>query len=102
VADLDFQAETIKIERQWNAHTRSITPPKHESRRTIAMTEPVRARLLDLPRESEWVLQLGHQDGGRLVRALYGHPDAALARERTRRAFRSIAPVEPLPVAPAA
>jgi integrase len=152
--DLDFQAETILIARAWNAHTRTITPPKHESRRTIAMTEPVRARLLILPRESEWcfttlrrthytpssrcfhwnrvraaagmgnvplylatrhwfgwfalnvlelpphviALQLGHQDGGRLVRELYGHPDAALARERTRQAFRSIAPVEALPL----
>lgn len=43
-------------------------------------------------------LQLGHHDGGRLVRELSGHPDGALARERTRRAFRSIAPVETLPV----
>ena len=31
-----------------------VHPAKHESRRTIAMTEPVRERLLDLPRESEW------------------------------------------------
>jgi integrase len=117
------------------------------------MTEPVRERLLALPRESEWVfttvrghhytpstrnhhwnrvrssvglgsvslylatrhfygwyamnvlelpphviaLQLGHTDGGRLVRELYGHPDAALARARTREAFRSVAPVVALP-----
>lgn len=27
-------------------------------------------------------LQFGHQDGGELVRTLYGHPDAKLARER--------------------
>ena len=27
-------------------------------------------------------LHLGHTDGGRLVAELYGHPDAALARER--------------------
>lgn len=145
--DLDFTpgAETIRIERQWNAHTHTVTPPKHESRREIAMTEPVRERLAELPRESEWVfttirgnhyvpstrnhhwnrvrcgvglgrtpfylatrhwygwyalnvlelpphviaLQLGHQDGGRLVRELYGHPDAALARQRTREAFKS-------------
>ena len=38
-------------------------------------------------------LQLGHQDGGRLVRELYGHPDAAIARERTRQAFRDVMPV---------
>ena len=38
-------------------------------------------------------LQLGHQDGGKLVRELYGHPDAAIARERTREAFRSTAEV---------
>jgi integrase len=155
--DLDFQAEEIRIERQWNAHTRTITPPKHESRRTIAMTEPVRARLLDLPRESEFVfttirqthytpssrcfhwnrvraaagmgnvplylatrhwfgwyalnvldlpphqiaLQLGHQDGGRLVRELYGHPDAAIARERLREAVRSMPRIAALPIAAA-
>jgi integrase len=156
--DLDFQAETIRIERQWNAKVRKITPPKHGSRRTAAMTEPVRERLLALPHESEWVFttlrghhytpstrshhwnrvrctaglgdvdlytatrhyfgwyalnvldlpphviaqQLGHQDGGRLVRELYGHPDAALARERTRQAFREIALVEALPSRPEA
>jgi integrase len=150
--DLDFSAETITITRQWNAKVRSITGPKHDSRRVIAMTEPVRECLADLPRESEWVfttlrgshytpssrcfhwnrvraaaglgnttlylatrhyfgwyalnvlelpphviaLQLGHEDGGRLVRELYGHPDAAIARERTREAFRSVAPVAPL------
>jgi hypothetical protein len=38
-------------------------------------------------------LQLGHEDGGRLVRELYGHPDAAMARERTRQALRSVAQV---------
>jgi hypothetical protein len=41
-------------------------------------------------------LHLGHDDGGQLVRELYGHPDAALARERTREAFRSIASVSTL------
>jgi integrase len=152
--DLDFTpgAECIQIDRQWNAHTHTITPPKHDSRRTIAMTAPVRDRLLGLPRESEWVfttlrgnhytpstrshhwnrvrcsvglgtkalylctrhwfgwyalnvlelpphqiaLQLGHDDGDRLVRALYGHPDAAIARERLREAVRSMAPVTAL------
>lgn len=43
-------------------------------------------------------LQLGQQDGGRLVRDLYGHLDAAMARERTREAFRSVAPVQALRV----
>jgi integrase len=153
--DLDFQAETIRVERQWNVKLAKITGPKHDSRRTIAMTEPVRERLLDLPRESEWVfttirgthytpssrcfhwnrvraavglgntslylatrhfygwyalnvlelpphviaLQLGHVDGGALVRELYGHPDAAIARERTREAFRSTTRVTALPTA---
>jgi hypothetical protein len=116
------------------------------------MTEPVRARLLELPRDSEWVfatlrsmhytpssrcfhwnrpraaagmgnvplylatrhwfgwyalnvldlpphqiaLQLGHEDGGRLVREPYGHPDAAIGRERLREAVRSTTPVTTL------
>jgi integrase len=156
--DLDFMAEEVQIERQWNAKTATITEPKHGSRRVVAMTEQVRERLLALPRESEWVfttirgthytpssrcfhwnrvrcaagigatslylatrhyfgwyalnvldlpphviaLQLGHTDGGRLVRELYGHPDAAMARERTREAFRSVAPVAALPESRAA
>lgn len=53
--DLDFQARTILIERQWNAKVRKLTIPKHGHIRTIAMTDPVYERLLTLPRESEWV-----------------------------------------------
>jgi integrase len=150
--DLDFDADTIRVERQWNVKVRKITAPKHGSRRTIAMTAPLRARLLALPHEADHVfatvrgghytpssrnhhwnrvraaaglgttslylatrhyfgwyalnvldlpphviaLQLGHTDGGRLVRELYGHPDAALARERVRDAFRAVTGVGPL------
>ncbi|WP_037499248.1 tyrosine-type recombinase/integrase [Solirubrobacter soli] len=154
--DLDFTpgAETIRVERQWNVKAKKITPPKHGSAGTIAMVEPLRDRLLALPRESEWVFttlrghhyvpstrshhwnrvrcgiglgatalysatrhyfawyllnvaelpdhvvasQLRHTDGGTLVRELYGHPDAAMARERIRAAFRTVAPVVALPV----
>jgi integrase len=53
--DVDFAADSIRIERQWNAKVRKMTGPKHGSRRTVAMTEPVRARLLELPPESEYV-----------------------------------------------
>jgi hypothetical protein len=52
--------------------------------------------VLDLP-PHQIALQLGHQDGGRLVRELYGHPDAAIARERLREAVRSMPPVVSLP-----
>jgi hypothetical protein len=45
--------------------------------------------------------QLGHRDGGKLVRTLYRHPDAALARERVREAFRQ-APPAPVPLVVAA
>jgi integrase len=37
-------------------------------------------------------LHFGHQDGGELVRRLYGHPDAGRARERVREAFRQAPP----------
>jgi integrase len=150
--DLDFQAGEIRIERQWNVKTSTITTPKHGSSSTIAMTEPVKDHLLQLPRESEWTfttirgghytpssrnhhwnrvrcavglgnlslylatrhyfgwyalnvlelpphviaLQLGHADGGGLVRKLYGHPDAIIARDRIREAFRETAAVSPL------
>ena len=151
---IDFQAETILVDRQWNAKVRKFTPPKHGVKRTIALTAPARERLLSLPRESEFAfptlrgthytpsarsphwnrvrctaglgnvdlyvasrhyfgwyawnvleldvrdiaLHFGHQDGGELVRKLYGHPDAALARERVREAFRQAPPV-PVPLA---
>ena len=150
---IDFQAETILVDRQWNAKVRKFTPPKHGVKRTIALTAPARDRLLRLPRESEFAfptlrgthytpsarsphwnrvrctaglgnvdlyiasrhyfgwyawnvlgldardiaLHFGHQDGGELVRKLYGHPDAALARERVREAFRQ-APRAPVPL----
>lgn len=42
-------------------------------------------------------LHFGHQDGGELVRKLYGHHDARLARERVREAFRQ-APTRPVPL----
>jgi integrase len=42
-------------------------------------------------------LHLGHDDGGELVRNLYGHPDAAIARTMTRDGFagvgRTITPI---------
>jgi hypothetical protein len=46
-------------------------------------------------------LHFGRQDGGELVRKLYGHPDARLARERVRQALRQ-APPRPVPLAVAA
>jgi integrase len=42
-------------------------------------------------------IQFGHQDGGELVRKLYGHADARLARERIREAFMR-APAAPIPL----
>ena len=48
----------VRIERQWNAKLRKVTLPKHDHVRTIAMTDPVRGRLLDLPRESELLLTM--------------------------------------------
>jgi integrase len=55
--DLDFTPdnESIRIDRQWSPKERRIKEPKHGSAGTIAMVEPLRDRLLALPRESEWV-----------------------------------------------
>jgi hypothetical protein len=52
--------------------------------------------VLELPAHTI-ALQLGHVDGGVLVRRLYGHPDAAIARERIREPFRQTAQVKALP-----
>jgi hypothetical protein len=56
-SDLDFtpEGECIHIEQQWNVKVRKFTPPKHGSRREVAMVARVGDRLLDLPRESEFV-----------------------------------------------
>jgi integrase len=43
-------------------------------------------------------LHFGHQDGGELVRKNYWHPDARIARDRVRAAFRQ-APAPPVPLA---
>ena len=51
---IDFQAGTIVVDEQWNAKTQAFTPPKHGYVRTIALTDPARERLLELPRESEF------------------------------------------------
>jgi integrase len=52
--------------------------------------------VLELP-DHVVAAQLRHDDGGTLVRELYGHPDAARARERIRAAFRAAAQVRALP-----
>ena len=51
---IDFQAETILVDRQWNAKVRKFTRPKHGVTPTIALTNPARRRLLSLPQESEF------------------------------------------------
>jgi integrase len=50
--------------------------------------------------ERDIALHFGHQDGGELVRKLYGHADARLARERVRQAFKR-SPTPPVPLAKA-
>lgn len=58
VSALDFTPgnETIHVRQKWNPKTRKIDPyAKHQSQRHIAMTAPVRERLLALPRESAYV-----------------------------------------------
>lgn len=51
--------------------------------------------VLELP-PHQIALQLGHTDGGILIRQTYGHPDAAIARERIREAFKETSLVTPL------
>ena len=59
--------------------------------------EPLDVGTLELDAR-DIALHFGHRDGGELVRKLYGHPDAGLARERVREAFRQ-APTAPIPLA---
>lgn len=56
--------------------------------------------VLELP-DHVIALHFGHRDGGKLVRELYGHPDAKIGRERVRQAFEQ-APPAPVPLVAAA
>ena len=150
---IDFQAETVLVDEQWNVKARKFTGVKWHHERTIALTEPARDRLLSLPHESEFAfttlngshytpssrawhwnrvraaaglgnmelyvatrhyfgwyafnvlglpdkdiaLHLGHKDGGKLVRTLYGHPDEKMAADKIREAYRT-RPAAPIPL----
>lgn len=52
---VDFQADTILVDEQWNARSQKFTDPKHHYIRTIALTEPAKERMLEIPHESEFV-----------------------------------------------
>jgi integrase len=52
---IDFQAETVLIDEQWNVKQRAFTLPKHGQVRKPGLTDPAATRLLSLPRESEFV-----------------------------------------------
>jgi integrase len=52
--DIDYARRVIRVERQWNAKVRKFTEPKY-GKRTIALTDPARERLVSLPVESEFV-----------------------------------------------
>jgi integrase len=51
--------------------------------------------VLELPAE-DVAIALGHEDGGTLVRTLYGHRDRRLARDRVREAYKRETGVTPL------
>jgi hypothetical protein len=59
------------------------------------------SRAVALPRESEFAFTTlrgnHHRPSSRFVRKLYGHPDAVLARERIREAYRQV-PTAPVPI----
>ena len=52
---LDLDAGTLMIDQQWSAKGARIKEPKHGSVRKLPMVPIVRERLLELPRESEFV-----------------------------------------------
>ena len=89
--DLDFTpgAETIRIERQWNVKARKLTDAQAWLAGVIAMVEPLRDRLLDLPRESEWVFTTlrGHHYTPS-TRAPIGTASAARSGSARRRSTR--------------
>jgi integrase len=146
---VDFGANRIFVQEQWNVKTRSFELPKNGKTRLILLTPQARAALLRAPKDSKYcftnlrgnhwtpsarnhhwdrvrtrmgwlekdsrvalylatrhfagwflynvlelpaedvAIQLGHEDGGELVRVLYGHRDRARTLARIERAFAS-------------
>jgi integrase len=52
---VDFDAGTLMIDQQWSAKGARFKEPKHGSTRKLPIVPVVRDRLLELPRESEFV-----------------------------------------------
>ena len=78
-----------QINAAWKAkHGRKVTP--HELRHACATLLLERGLT-----PADVAQQLGHQDGGRLVSVLYGHPDEGRARERMRFAFSDLGSRDP-------
>jgi hypothetical protein len=50
---------------------------------------PYALNVLDMA-PHEIALQFGHDDDGELVRTLYGHPDAGIARAKARERFANV------------
>jgi integrase len=149
--NVDFRRGRIRVREQFNARSRTFTPPKNGKARDAVLTPPARDALQALARESEFcfvaprgshytassrrapwkrtrnavgytdtlylatrhhagsymvnvlgldsedvAFALGHQDGGELVRKLYGHRDRERALERVAQAFEGHANVVPL------
>ena len=49
-SDLDLRNEEVRVDRQYSAKSRSFELPKNGSKRTIVLTAPAKAALLDMPR----------------------------------------------------
>lgn len=49
-SDLDLRNEEVRVERQYSARTRTFELPKNGFKRTVVLTAPARAALLEMPR----------------------------------------------------
>jgi integrase len=85
-SDVDLNAGELRVVRQFNQATRTVTPPKYNSKRSIVLLDEARGALEALPRLSGQPLVVSTPTGKRFsgmaqhhywnpVRNLIGHPE---------------------------
>jgi integrase len=103
---VDFDRHRIIVAEQFNAATRTFDTPKNHLRREAPLTAHARQALRGLSRESEFCFvsprgehwtpsSRAYQDGGNLVRRLYGHRDKGRALDRIVGAYATRAENRP-------
>jgi integrase len=81
-SDIDFREDGVHVERQYSAASRRFELPKNGLKRTVVLTAPAKAGLLDMPRRVDaGALVFRGSKGGTLTgrtQHYYWHPIRSL------------------------